>query len=88
MRYLLVQYVRRPNGQIDEQVLVSKRVKPADLQTMNVILDYGLRKVEKCVVEGQVGIKEWDTLNSYFKKIYPNLIEELEKSNPQVKLTE
>ena len=40
MRYLLVSYVRKPNGQMDEQVTVSKRVRTRDLQTCSVVLDF------------------------------------------------
>ena len=47
MRYLLITFMRKPNGQIDEQVAVSKKVKPSDLQTCNVILDYAKKKIDK-----------------------------------------
>lgn len=79
MRYLLIQYVRKPGGQIDEQVTVSKRVKTSDIQTMNVIMDYVKQKVDKCVIEGKALEREWDGMNDYYKKIYPSLIEQLEK---------
>jgi len=82
MRYLLIQYVRKPGGQIDEQVTVSKRVKTSDLQTMNVIMDYAKQKVDKCVIEGKVLVRDWDNMNEYYRKIYPNLIEQLEKEAP------
>jgi hypothetical protein len=79
MRYLLITFMRKPGGQIDEQVSVSKRVKPADLQSCNVILDYANKKIEKCVIEGKVLNQDWDRMNEYYKKIYPSLIEQLEK---------
>ena len=79
MRYLLITFMRKPGGQIDEQVSVSKRVKPADLQSCNVILDYANKKIEKCVIEGKVLNQDWDRMNEYYKKIYPALIEQLEK---------
>ena len=47
MKFLLITFMRKPGGQIDEQVVVSKRVKPADKQTCNVILNYAERKIEK-----------------------------------------
>jgi hypothetical protein len=81
MKYLLIQFFRKPNGQIDEQVTIAKRVKPTDLQTSNIILDYSSKKVEKCVVEGKVVETDWDRMNNYYKKIYPNLISQLEKAN-------
>lgn len=81
MRYLLITFFRRPGGQIDEQVTVSKKIKPSDIQTCNVILDYQTKKVEKCVIEGKVTSTDWDKMNEYYKKIYPVLIEQLEKNN-------
>ena len=79
MRYLLITFLRKPNGQIDEQVAVSKRVKTTDLQTCNVILDYAKKKVEKCVIEGKVVDSDWDRMNDYYKRIYPSLVGQLEK---------
>jgi len=79
MRYLLIQFIRKPGGQIDEQVTVSKRVKQSDIQTMNIIMDYAAKKVDKCVVEGKVLDKDWESMNEYYRKIYPNLVAQLEK---------
>jgi len=75
--------MRKPNGQIDEQVSVSKRVRPADIQTCNVIMDFGKKKVEKCVVEGKTVDTDWDRLSEYYKRIYPALIDQLEKNNTE-----
>jgi hypothetical protein len=79
MRYLLITFMRKPGGQIDEQVTVSKRIKPSDLQTCNVILDYAKKKVEKCVIEGKTLDREWNRMHEYYARIYPNLIAQLEK---------
>lgn len=81
MRYLLITFFRKPGGQIDEQVSVSKRVRPSDDQMCNVILDYASKKVQKCVIEGKVVETSWDKMNEYYKKIYPNLVDQLEKNN-------
>jgi hypothetical protein len=83
MRYLLITYVRKPNGQIDEQVTVSKRAKTSDIQTCNVILDYAKRKIDKCVIEGKVVDTDWEKMNEYYKRVYPSLIIQLEKSNSE-----
>lgn len=80
MRYLLITFFRKPGGQIDEQVAVSKRVKPADLQMCNVILDYGTKQVQKCIIEGKKVETDFEKMNSYYKQIYPNLVEQLEKN--------
>ena len=79
MRYLLITFVRKPGGQIDELVAVGKRVKPADLQTCNVIVDYADKKVMKCVVEGKVVDTDFERMDAYYKQVYPNLITQLEK---------
>ena len=71
--------MRRPGGQIDESVAVSKNIKKADLQTCNVIIDYAKKKVDKCVIEGKVVDTDFDRMNEYYKKVYTNLIEQLEK---------
>ena len=75
--------MRKPNGQIDEQVSISKRLRTSDIQTCNVIMDFGKKKVEKCVVEGSVVDTDWDKLNEYYKRIYPTLIDQLEKNNTE-----
>lgn len=81
MRYLLITFFRKPNGQIDEQVQVSKRVRNSDSQMCNVILDFLEKKVQKCVIEGKVVDTDWPRMHEYYKKIYPNLVEQLEKNN-------
>lgn len=80
MRFLLITFFRKPGGQIDEQVGVSKRVKSADMQTCNVIIDYLNKKVVKCVIEGKIVDTDFDKMNNYYKNIYPNLVEQLEKN--------
>ena len=83
MRYLLITYVKKPNGQIDEQVEVARNLKPKDLQVCNVILDFKDLKIEKCVIEGQVISKDWEQLSGYYKQVYPAIIERLEKEVSQ-----
>ncbi len=83
MRYLLIIFVRKPNGQIDEQISISKKVRTSDLQTCNVILDYAKKKIQKCVIEGNVVDTDWDKLNEYYKRVYPTLIDQLEKNNTE-----
>ena len=81
MRYLLITFVRKPNGQIDEQVSISKRVRTSDIQTCNVILDFQSKKIDKCVIEGKVVDSDWDKMCDYYKRVYPALIDQLEKAN-------
>jgi hypothetical protein len=79
MRYLLITYLRKPNGQIDEQVAVAKKVKVTDIQMCNVIIDYAKQKVEKCVIEGNKVDTDFEKMNEYYKRIYPSLVAQLEK---------
>ena len=73
--------MRKANGQIDEQVAVSKRVKTSDIQTCNVIIDYEKKKIDKCVIEGKVVATDFEKMNAYYKQVYPSLIDQLEKNN-------
>jgi len=82
MRYLLISFYRKPGGQIDEQARFVKRVRGSDSSISNIIMDYGLRKVDKCVVEGQKLDRSFDQLNEYYKKIYPAMVAQLEKEGP------
>lgn len=82
MRYLLITFYRKPGGQIDEQARFVKRVKTSDITTSNIIMDYGLKKVDKCVIEGNKLDRTFDQLNEYYKKIYPAMIATLEKEGP------
>lgn len=81
MRYFLVTFFRKPNGQIDEQVVVAKRVKESDMNTCNLIMDFQTRKLDKCVVEGNSLPKDWNKMYDYYKRIYPTLIDQLDKNN-------
>jgi len=81
VRYLLITYVTRPNGQIDEATAVVKNVKSRDLQTANVILDFKLQQVEKCTMNGVVVPKDWDRIVSYYYQHYANIIERLFTEN-------
>jgi len=83
VRYLLITYVRKPNGQIDEQVSISKRSRPSDIQTCNVILDFSKKKIDKCVVEGKVVDTDWNKMIEYYQRIYPTLLDQLIKNNTE-----
>ena len=82
MRYMCLTFFRKPGGQIDEQLVVRKSLKKSDFQTCNVILDFGERKIEKCVAEGNKIEKSFEELVEYYKKVYPSLVTQLEKDAP------
>ena len=79
MRYLLITFFRKPGGQVDEQVGFSKKIRPIDESMCNIILDYKERKVLKAIVNGAKLNTNFDAMHNYYKEIYPQLIEELDK---------
>lgn len=79
MRYLMITFLRKPGGQIDEQVQVAKRVRTSDSQMCNVIIDFANKKVEKCVIEGKVVDTDFEKMVEYYRKVYPSLVEQLER---------
>lgn len=79
MRYLLISFLRRTGGQIDEMVSVSKRVQTSDMNSCNVILDFADRKIVKAVIEGKEHDGDFDRMRDYYNKVYPTLIAQLEK---------
>lgn len=79
MRYLLISFLRKRAGQIDEMVSVTKRVRTSDMNNCNVILDFADKKVVKCVIEDRVHDTTFDKMRDYYARIYPNLVEQLEK---------
>jgi type II secretory pathway component PulF len=82
MRYLLISFFRKPGGQIDEQARFVKKLKTSDLSMSNIIIDYGLKKVDKCVIEGQTLDRTFEQLNEYYRQVYPSMVMQLEKEGP------
>ena len=81
MRYMNLTYFKQASGKIDEVMSLSNRVKPKDLQTASVILDFQDQVVIKCVIDGKSMPKEWDTIVSYYYKHYQATMERLFKEN-------
>ena len=81
MRYLIITYYKKPNGQIDESSAVSRNLKTRDIQMANVILDFKELKVLKCSMNGEQVPKDWDRIVTYYNQFYENIIERLFKEN-------
>ena len=79
MRYLIINYYRRPNGQMDEVVTVAKRTKTRDIQSAAVILDFKLSSVVKCSMDGVVVPKDWQRIRDFYHQFYGQIIDDLEK---------
>jgi hypothetical protein len=81
MRYLLLTYYTKPNGQIDEAMTIATKIKTRDWQTVNVILDFKDLKVLKCSVRDTTVPKDWDRIVSYYYQYYTATIERLFQEN-------
>jgi hypothetical protein len=81
MRYLLLTYYKKPNGQIDESSSVATKLKTNDWQTANVILDFKELKVLKCSMNGEQVAKDWNRVVTYYHQHYAKVIERLFKEN-------
>lgn len=81
MRYLILTYYKKPNGQIDEAMAVAKNVKTRDWQMANVILDFRDQKVLKASMNGEQVPKDWEKIVSYYYQHYSNIIERLFAEN-------
>ena len=81
MRFLIINYLKKANGQMDEVVSVSKRTRMRDIQTAAVILDFATKTVIKCSLEGNVIPKNWQRIRDFYHQHYKNIIDDLEKSN-------
>ena len=84
MRYMMLTYIRKPDGKIDEQVQVSTKIKERDITTCNVILDFKEKIVEKASIDGTSIPRNWETIVEYYREHYADLIEDLEKSNKSI----
>ena len=81
MRYLLITYYTKPNGQIDEVMAVAKNLKIRDHQTCNVILDFKTLSVLKCSMAGTNVPKDFDRIAGYYHEHYAATIERLFNEN-------
>lgn len=81
MRYLLLTYCKKPNGQTDEIMAVSKNIKKRDIQNCNVILDFKKLTVVKASLEGNNVEHNFDRIAGYYHQHYASTIERLFKEN-------
>lgn len=81
MRYLILTYLQKPNGQIDEAMTVTNNIRLKDMQTGSVILDFKKLEVLKATL-GDVSVpKEWDKIVAYYYQHYEATIERLFHEN-------
>jgi hypothetical protein len=81
MRYLIITYYKKADGQIDETTAVAKNLKLRDHQTASVILDFKKLSVIKASLNGVSVPKDFNRVVEYYMQHYKNIIERLFKEN-------
>ena len=81
MRYLVITYYRKANGQTDEAMAVAKNLKTRDLQCANVILDFKKLEVVKATMGGLNVPKNFDNLVQYYIQHYEAIVTRLFNEN-------
>ena len=81
MKYLIVEYVTKPNGSLEENVAVSKRLKTRDWQQASVILDFEKQAIVKGRVQNMTIERPFGEVVEYFREHYPGIVADLEKIN-------
>ena len=81
MRYMILTYYRKANGQTDEVLAVSKNLKKSDIQTANVIIDFKKLDIVKCSMGGVQVPRDFNKIVEYYMQYYKSTIERLFKEN-------
>jgi len=81
MRYLILTYYKKANGQTDEVMAVAKNLKVRDHATANVIIDFQTLSVLKCTMGGVQVPKDFDRIVEYYMQHYEATINRLFKEN-------
>jgi hypothetical protein len=81
MRYLILTYYQKANGQIDEVMAVAKSLKARDHQTANVILDFRTLSVLKCSMSGVTVPRDFNRIVEYYHQHYESTISRLFTEN-------
>lgn len=82
MRYFIVRYLKKPSGQMDELVAVSKKIKIADAASAAVILDFKSRRVEKAHMDGTTLPRDFNRIRDFYAQHYAGIIKDLEAIYP------
>ena len=81
MRYFVITYLKKPNGQIDEQTAVAKNLKRRDIQCANVIIDFKDLKVVKATMNGSNIPQDFDRIIDYYMQFYEATFKRLFNEN-------
>ncbi len=81
MRYLILTYYKKPDGKIDEAMQVARNLKPRDIQTASVILDFKKLEVVKASMGGVNVPRDFNRITEYYMQHYENIIKRLFAEN-------
>jgi hypothetical protein len=81
MRYLILTYYKKPDGQIDETMAVAKNLKTRDIQCANVIIDFKKLEIVKATMSGTNVPKNFDNIVRYYAQHYESTIRRLFNEN-------
>jgi hypothetical protein len=81
MRYLILTYYKKANGQIDEVMAVAKNLKTRDHQTASVIIDFRKLEVLKCSMGGEQVPRNFNRIVEYYMQHYESTITRLFNEN-------
>jgi hypothetical protein len=77
----MLTYYTKPNGKIDESMIVATKIKTKDWQIANVILDFKELKVIKASLRDNAIPKDWDRIVGYYYPFYTSIMERLLQEN-------
>ena len=81
MRYMILTYYKKANGQIDEAIAVTKNLKTRDIQTASVIIDFKKLEIVKASMGGEQVPKDFDRIVKYYMQHYESTIKRLFNEN-------
>ena len=81
MRYFVITYIEKANGQFDEQLSTVNSISAVKERTANVILDFKKKEVVKARIDQPLE-KNWYVFRDYFAGVYPQIIKEIELEYP------
>jgi hypothetical protein len=65
-RYMIVSYVKKPNGQYDELTEFRRNIRLKHLQTAKVVLDF---KEKKCIINSLNREAGYDDMLEFYKRV-------------------
>jgi hypothetical protein len=85
---MLIQYVRKPDGRMDEVMKVTRNLKTLDIQTHQVILDFRKMQVVQASLNGVRVPPDWDRIVGYYHQHYKATIDRMLAENNIVMVKE